>query len=184
MLTATAPPYLTECSTPKERGRDIAIMLSSLIVGINAAYWIDYGCSFLSGSASFRVPMAMQIIFCLIICFMVIWLPDSPRWLYYRGRTEEALKTLCALRNLPPDHPDLVRERDDILNAIKLEEKASQGWKAVFVDGGVRGNKRVALAAITLFFQHLSGTESLTYYSTVIYEQSVGLSRNLSLLSE
>lgn len=160
MLTSTAPPYISECSTPDLRGRDIGIMLSSLIIGINAAYWIDYGCSFIDGSAAFRIPMAMQIVFCLVICVTVFFIPDSPRWLYYRGREDEGLEALCALRNKSAEDPALLRERNDILQAIALEkDNKHPGRRAVFVDGGVRGNKRVLLAAVTLFFQHLSGTE-------------------------
>ncbi len=34
-LTSTTPPYLSECSTPAKRGRDIAIMLTSLIASAN-----------------------------------------------------------------------------------------------------------------------------------------------------
>ena len=160
MLTATAPPYISECTTPSKRGLDVGVMLSSLIIGINFAYWIDYGCSYIHGAGSFRIPMALQAIFCILICVTVFFVPDSPRWLYSTGREDEGLEALCALRDLKPDDPALLRERDDILEAIALEQDNQRhGWKAVFVDGGIRGNKRVLLAAVTLFFQHLSGTE-------------------------
>lgn len=135
-------------------------MLSSLIIGINVAYWLDYGCSFINGSASFRIPMAMQIVFCLIICLTVFVIPDSPRWLYHKGRHDQALEALCALRNRGVNDGELMQERNDILQAIKLEEEnKGMGWRAIFMDGGVRGNKRALLAAVTLFYQHLSGTE-------------------------
>lgn len=162
MCTATAPPYLNECSTPRHRGRDMGFMLSMLIIGIIIAYWVDYGTASIAGAASFRIPMALPIIFCLVICVMTIWLPESPRWLYYKGRNEEGHRALAALRGLPLEDREVLVERDDILAAIALEEKESKGWRAMFRDGGVRGNKRVLLAAATLFFQHLSGTECKT----------------------
>jgi len=137
----------------------MGFMLSMLILGIILAYWIDYGCASIDGSASFRIPMAIQIIWCLLICVMVIWLPDSPRWLYYKGRHEEGLRALAALRGLPLDDRIVLQERDDILAALALEQSEARGWKAIIEDGGIRGNKRVLLAGTTLFFQHLSGTE-------------------------
>jgi hypothetical protein len=135
-------------------------MLTSLIIGINVAYWLNYGCNYISSSVSWRIPLITQIIWDFLICGMCCFLPDSPRWLYSRGRAEEGLTALQALRNLPRDDPELLQERDDIIAAIKIEGEESQSWKACFVDGGIRGNKRIALACITLIFQQLTGTNS------------------------
>ncbi|KAM0754671.1 putative hexose carrier protein [Meredithblackwellia eburnea MCA 4105] len=181
-LTATCPVWLSESSKAEDRGRDISIMLTTLIFGIVVSYWADYGFSYIDSDVSWRVPLALQIIFCVIICVLAVGLPDSPRWLFSRGRNDDAIKSLCALRGLPPTDPELVAERDDILAAIALEEHADAGWKGLVVDGGMRGNKRAVLACMILIFQQFTGTNTLTYYSTVIYEQSVGLSRQLSLL--
>lgn len=121
ILTSTAPPYISECSSAAKRGRNIAIMLTSLIVGINIAYWLNYGCQYISSSVSWRVPLIMQVLWAILICGMCTVLPDSPRWLYLQGRHEDGMPALQALRNLPADHHDVVTEKSDILAAIQLE---------------------------------------------------------------
>lgn len=70
------------------------------------------------------------------------------------------MKSLQGLRNLPSNAPELLAERDDILTAIELEHQREKGagWKDCFVDGGIRGNKRVLIAFTTLMFQNFSGT--------------------------
>jgi hypothetical protein len=72
------------------------------------------------------------------------------------------MASLCALRGSALDDPDpeVLLERDDILAAIEIEERGQKGWKALFFDGGVRGNKRVLLACTIQFFQELTGTNS------------------------
>ncbi|KAI5479682.1 putative hexose carrier protein [Pseudohyphozyma bogoriensis] len=182
VLTATCPVWLAESSSPENRGRDVSFMLTMLIVGINVAYWLDYGFAYINSSISWRVPLALQIIFCLVITALSLLLPDSPRWLFSQGRIEDGTDALCSLRGLDPNDSKLQEEKEEIMLAIALEEQGDHGWSGLLKDGGVRGNKRVILACSVLFFQQLTGTNCLTYYSTVIYEDSVGLSRSLSLL--
>lgn len=49
--------------------------------GICLSYWVDFGMSFCSSSISWRLPIAIQIVFALVILAFVLQLPESPRWL-------------------------------------------------------------------------------------------------------
>lgn len=71
--------------------------------------------------ASWRIPLALQIVPALILGFGMIFYPDSPRWLLSQERDEEAFRTLSKLRRLPADHPDIVAEVLDVKAAIMLE---------------------------------------------------------------
>ena len=44
---------------------------------------------------------------------MVFGLPESPRFLYQRGKNEEALSILCDVYDLPPDGPKVVKEQNN-----------------------------------------------------------------------
>lgn len=127
----------------------------------DASYWITYGFSKVSSSLAWRIPLILQVIWDIIIIVFCIFLPDSPRWLFNQGRHEEGTRALQALRNLPANFEELLAEKDDIITAIQLEQANASSWKACFVDGGIRGNKRVFLACLTLAFQQLSGTNSM-----------------------
>jgi len=51
------------------------------------SYWIDFGFSFLEPSTvSWRFPIALQILFALIILVFIMGLPESPRWLIMKGK--------------------------------------------------------------------------------------------------
>jgi hypothetical protein len=71
--------------------------------------------------ASWRIPLALQILPGLILGIGMIFYPDSPRWLLMQERDEEAFAALSKLRRLPADHPSLVAEALDVRATIMLE---------------------------------------------------------------
>ena len=40
-------------------------------IGITLAYWIDYAFSYTTGGVSWRTPIAIQLIFAIIVVFIV-----------------------------------------------------------------------------------------------------------------
>ncbi len=44
------------------------------------ADWIDYGFSYVKSDVSWRTPIGIQLIFAIIVIFIVWGLPESPRW--------------------------------------------------------------------------------------------------------
>jgi hypothetical protein len=49
-------------------------------VGIVGAYWIDFGFSYVDSQAAWRTPIAIQLIFAVVVTFVVFLCPESPRW--------------------------------------------------------------------------------------------------------
>lgn len=76
-ITSAVPVWQCEVTSAVLRGRTIAMELSSLIVGIVIAYWIDYGCSSYTNSFQWRFPIAFQIIFAIALIAMCFVLPGK-----------------------------------------------------------------------------------------------------------
>lgn len=49
------------------------------IGGFMVVNWINYGLSFAGGAISWRLPIALQFVFILVLFGTVPWLPESPR---------------------------------------------------------------------------------------------------------
>lgn len=78
--------YQSELCDADKRGRLVSSEPLFVGVGIVIAYFFDYGMSFVGGQAAWRVPIACQIIFAIVVIILVFGLPESPRWLYARNR--------------------------------------------------------------------------------------------------
>lgn len=71
--------------------------------------------------ASWRIPLAIQILPAIILGLGMTFFPDSPRWLMMNERDEDALEALSKLRRLVKDSPTLVNEYLEIKASIMLE---------------------------------------------------------------
>jgi hypothetical protein len=57
-----------------------------------------------TSSASWRVPMAVQLIPAIPLFVFGFLLHESPLWLMRKGRVDQAHKALEELRRIPADH--------------------------------------------------------------------------------
>ncbi|RMZ07090.1 hypothetical protein D0864_02082 [Hortaea werneckii] len=188
MNTATIPVWHSELTKATDRGKSLSIELTINIFGVMTAYWVDYGMSFEPSEAQFRLPLALQILFAIMTFLGVLVLPESPRWLIAHDRLEEARKVLWSVddnaKTVTVDDARLSRELAVIKQTIDKERIAAQGqsFMAVFKNGPQRFLYRTMLGIGGQFMQQISGVNLITYYNTVIFQKSVGLSRNLALL--
>ncbi|WP_040000836.1 MFS transporter, partial [Gluconobacter thailandicus] len=89
------PIYIAEISPPNRRGR--------LVVGFQLAVVSGVTISFLTGyflrDSSWRIMFGIGMLPALILFIGMAFLPNSPRWLALKGRTDEALAVLCRVRS-------------------------------------------------------------------------------------
>jgi sugar porter (SP) family MFS transporter len=182
IMTTVIPIWLTECAMPKSRGRMMAMQLSNLIVGLIISNWLDYAMVSYAGSIQWRLPCAFQIVFCIIIVILTPFLPESPRYLCATDQVDRATVALAALRGGRIDTPEVVEEMNEIRYAIATEAQETGSWSDVFKDNGISGWTRVLIAFAANFFQQLSGVNVMSSLGPYIFQNSVGLSRHVSLL--
>ncbi|KAE8445462.1 hypothetical protein EG329_013352 [Mollisiaceae sp. DMI_Dod_QoI] len=174
MNTSTVPTWASETSKSHKRGKMVMIEGAMITGGICLSYWIDFGFSFLEPStASWRFPIAFQIVFALLLLAFILELPESPRWLILKGKEDEAMSVIAALADLPTeDH--LVRTEFVEIKDTVLEMK-EHGWADLFTMGPERNFHRVVLGYVNQVFQQISGINLITYYAATIYQQYIGL---------
>lgn len=154
MVSATAPNWQSETSSAGHRGA--AVLLESLFIslGLTLSAWTNLGMSFVANSASWRFPLAMSGVFGLIVVSTIPALPESPRWLLLKGRTEEARKVLAALEGTTEDDPVVESSMVEISESIQV---TGQGrFIDVFSNGELRLFNRACLACAGQLFQQVS----------------------------
>lgn len=162
MNTATAPPWQSETSQAAWRGKLIVIELIMNIAGFSLSNWVTFGFSYVPGGAAWRVPLALQFIFIIILYLTVPWLPESPRWLVMKGRFDEAEVILADLENTETEDPYVQTQMSEIKFAADYEKE-----HAVRIRDLIRGKKgdqagtcttrRLILGMGAQFMQQFSG---------------------------
>ncbi|PSK50412.1 High-affinity glucose transporter [Elsinoe australis] len=123
--TATAPVWQGETSKASWRGKLIVIEMIMNIAGFSLSNWCTYGFSFVAGPAAWRAPLALQFIFIFILFGTVPWLPESPRWLIWKGRNEEAEQILADLESTDVYDPFIITQSKEIQFAVDYEKENS-----------------------------------------------------------
>ncbi|KAK4622139.1 Sugar transporter STL1 [Fulvia fulva] len=182
--TSTIPTYQAECSHSANRGLLICIEGGTVAIGTVIAYWIDFGCSYGPDDLTWRFPIAFQIVFGLFLSVFMVWLPESPRWLLTRDRHEEAETVIAALRALHREDDEVKLQLGLINDSIRASGHigGNTPYSALFTGGKTQHFRRMMLGASSQLFQQVGGCNAVIYYLPILFEDSVGQSRTMSLI--
>jgi hypothetical protein len=75
-------------------------------------FWINYGMikTLPSGREQWLTPFAIQLVPAGVLLIGSLFLKETPRWLFTKGRVDEAISNLCWIRNLNVDDTYIVEE--------------------------------------------------------------------------
>ncbi|KAI9813290.1 MAG: hypothetical protein M1827_004232 [Pycnora praestabilis] len=180
ITSSQVPVYLAEIAKKDKRGSIIVIQQLAIEWGILIMFFVGYGCSFITGAASFRTAWGIQFVPAVTLMCGLPFLPRSPRWLAKVGRTEEAVKTLAKIQahgNM--DNPLVVAEWEEITTQLAAEREGQKGWRKFIKQGMWR---RTLAGMSVQAWQQLSGANVMTYYVVYVF-QMAGLTGNINLIS-
>ncbi|GAA5841365.1 hypothetical protein JCM11251_006163 [Rhodosporidiobolus azoricus] len=183
MNTSTIPSWMAECSRAHNRGLLITIEASMIATGTAIAYWIDFGLSYVHTSVNWRFPIAFQIVFALILIWGVLYLPESPRWLMHEGRHVDGQRVIAALAGDTYDSEATVVQTRLIMQGIEQSHQLGVIKKRnMFTNGPTQHFRRMLIGASSQIFQQIGGCNSVIYFCPVIFQEYLGLDRQLSLI--
>ena len=183
LSTSTIPTWVSETCAAGERGALVAFQLAIVSFGILIAYWLDYGMALnQTGQVVWRFPIAFQMVFALGTMVMLAFLPESPRWLYAKGRIADGDQVLGRLKNgLSQERIDY--EKEEILAAIELERSSEIKLSHLVWDKSpLRIHRRIATGMICQWLQQFTGIGVIITYIPLIVRDQIGTSENLALV--
>jgi len=155
--TSTVPMYQAELCKPDVRGRLVTTEVFFVALGVSFAYFLDFGFSFIPGPVAWRVPIALQIPLALAVSVLVIGLPETPRWLWQQGQTDEAVSVMVKVYGIPETDPYVVHECEEINKAIEIESSSPFKWSRITQRDALQTGYRVGLACLVLFMNQVRG---------------------------
>ena len=199
--------YISESSPPAIRGRLVGLfecflqifqVIGKSILEINkgldfnpnSGFWMNYGVSLhvpKTLDKQWQIPFGFQLLPSSLLVILMLWQPESPRWLVKAGKSDKARQNLSRLRKLPTDHEYISWEINTAQRQIETENSLGANrsvWAKVKQAFTLPGNRQRLLTGMALMLlQNLSGINALNYYSPAIFT-AIGFSgTNVSLLA-
>ncbi|KAF2086677.1 general substrate transporter [Saccharata proteae CBS 121410] len=174
------PIYISELAPPAVRGRLVGIYEAGWQIGGLVGFWINYGLTetMAPSHKQWLIPFAIQLIPAGLLFFGALWIRESPRWLFTKGRRVEAMRNLCWIRKLDANDLYIVEEVAFIDSALE-EQKAVVGpgfWGPFRAVGRSRKIQyRFFLGGMLFLWQNGSGINAINYYSPTVFK-SIGIS--------
>lgn len=154
------PVYIAEIAPAKWRGRLVGTFQINIVIGILLAYLSNYCVArWIGGPEDWRWMFGVSGIPALLFLVLLFTIPQSPRWLATKSRSEEAHQVLALIGAENPEG-----ELAEIMASIHLER--SQKQERLFS----RKYAFPLFLAISLgAFNQLSGINAILYYLSDIF---------------
>lgn len=164
------PLYQSEIAPPRIRGLLVGMHGIMICVGYCLASWVGLGFYFVNASgAQWRMPLAIQCLYPLILASGIMFLPESPRWLLDQDNAEEALRSFESVRaesddSILNDRQAILHEFETLKALIKEEKFVGHHFKDLFKTPSMR--KRCLMGFVILFGCQGTGTLVINSKST------------------
>jgi sugar porter (SP) family MFS transporter len=180
-----SPAYISEVSSARYRGRLATVQQIAIIGGLFAAFLSNYLLAKVAGSSmtplwagyeAWRWMFWIEIAPAAVFLVALFFIPESPRYLVVKRRTEDALRVLTRLYGAEQARIKL----GEIENSLAAD--AHRPRLSDLIDTSTKKLRKIVWVGIGLAtFQQLVGINVVFYYGAVLW-QAVGFSENDALL--
>jgi MFS family permease len=183
ILVMIVPIYQAEIAHPDIRGRITSLQQLMLGVGSLIAAWISWG-TFINfaddDSRQWRISLGIQMVPAVFLAGLILFFPESPRWLIDHGKLDDGLQTLAQLHSRGDINDSWVQiEFEQIRSSIEHEHEAeAKSYMELFTDRSCL--RRLFLACSIQAACQMTGVSAIQYFSTTIFQQ-IGIAANDTL---
>jgi len=161
LTSVVAPVLLSEIASPATRGTITTLHQLAIVVGILVASLVAYGfVTYLQNG--WQYVQAFPVIPATIMIVLSALVPESPKWLMgNKNDSEGALAVLARLRS----------PEENIAEELELMRLASEGDSTEEASWGelYAWRKAMIIGSGLMFFQAMTGINSVIFYSTTIF---------------
>jgi SP family galactose:H+ symporter-like MFS transporter len=163
----TAPLYLSEISPQRVRGSMISMYQLMITIGIVLAFlsntWFaNYAVIGGVTGGHWRLMLGIISIPAALMFLGVLFLPESPRWLFLKGQKERAVSVFERM-HLPGD--EISREVNDIEESLRVKQN---GFRMLVENSDFR--RAIGLGIGLQVIQQLTGINVIMYYAPRIFK--------------
>lgn len=163
--------YMSEIAPKAVRGAIVSGYQFFITVGLLLASVVAQGTHKNMASLSYRLPIAIQFLWALILAGGLFMLPESPRYHVKKDNLEKAAAGLAKLRGQRVDSPYIQEELNELVANYQHESNIQGGWMDCFRGGWKPSSnfRRVVLGIALQMFQQWTGVNFICNYLYLIY---------------
>ncbi|KAH8587673.1 general substrate transporter [Bisporella sp. PMI_857] len=183
--------YMSEIAPKAIRGAVVSGYQFAITIGLLLASCVDYGTQNRLDTGAFRIPIAVQFLWAIILAAGLFWLPESPRYFVKKGDLVKATAVLERLRDQPKDSIFVQEELAEIVANYEYEMSVIpqsgyfSSWANCF-KGGLRNPasnlRRTILGTSLQMMQQWTGVNFIFYFGTTFFT-ALGTISNPFLIS-
>lgn len=171
-VSSIVPLYQSEVAPKWIRGAVVSIYQFAITIGLLLAAIVNNATKNKDNSASYRIPLGLQLLWAVILSGGLILLPETPRFWIKKGEYDKAADSLRRLRRLPVEHEAVQKELLEIQSSHDHEMQiGSATWAACFSPKGSQLKRMLTGIAIQAL-QQLTGINFIFYYGTEFFKKS------------
>ncbi|KAH7386719.1 glucose transporter-like protein [Phaeosphaeria sp. MPI-PUGE-AT-0046c] len=170
LLSAMIPMYQSETAPKWIRGVIVGSYQLAITIGLLLAAIVNNATQARTDSGSYRIPIAVQFLWSIILVAGLFVLPETPRYLIKRDRYEDAAKALGKLRRLPVDHPAIIEELNEVQSNHLYEMSLGKSSYIECFKGSL--GKRLLTGCLLQSLQQLTGVNFIFYYGTQYFKRA------------
>lgn len=169
MASTLAPIYISEVAPADFRGRlgmsqQLAIVLGILMAFVSNYYIANAGLSFLNESNTWRYMLGAAVIPSIIFFILLLFVPESPRWLISREQHDQARRIFGRIY-----HEGAADVEWQVVKADLEKDTRKIRFSEIF---SPRYRKVVTIGIVFAAIAQLTGINIIFYYAPLIFEKT------------
>jgi len=152
--------YVHEAAPAHLRGIVFGFYQVMLSVGSITGAAVDFGTHTMMNKRSYQIPLAIFFVAPTIQSVMMIFFPESPRWLMVHGDDAKAEQALRRLRNPNIDEHEFQAELNEIRGSTRDQLEKNKQW--LFLEMWHGTNLRRTLLCLAVVCFHAANGKVLT----------------------
>ena len=179
---SVASMYIGEIAPPKWRGKLVSMTQINIVLGLSAAYFVNYLIlSYANSDAAWvtdwglkqnvwRWMLGSEILPAVAWLVALFFIPRSPAWLMYNGKMEEAKKTLRKIYH-KEEVNGLIDEMQKGMDSETQDRSLVAQLKEIFT----KKMRVILIIATTIAIaQQSTGINAILFYAPTVFEQLGG----------
>ncbi|KIW99487.1 uncharacterized protein Z518_11226 [Rhinocladiella mackenziei CBS 650.93] len=159
------PIYLAETLPLKWRAIGLGIFMDFFYVGGLLAAGITYGTAKMESTWAWRLPSALQSFFTILSVIALPFIPETPRWLVYRGRHAEALDAIAVTHaHGNREDPMVLVIYKEIIDTLAQEAESGRRTSYRELVKSKSSLRRLMLCASVAVITMVSGNNIISFY--------------------